>query len=115
MGTLRVYIFSYGRGKFLLLLGMGQCSVTNVTYRTHVALRCRCSLFAAVWLDSSAIGIAWLNIYVWHSDFLEVGTKIDVHSNGLLGEGKIKRFYLDVGNFHVSIVPLGNLGVNISS
>jgi len=35
---------------------------------------------------------------------LEVGTKIDIHNNGLLGESKIERFYLDVdrimGNFH---------------
>jgi len=40
---------------------------------------------------------------------LEVGTNIEIHNNGLLGEGKIKRFYLDVGriigNFHFSIVP----------
>jgi len=47
---------------------------------------------------------------VWHSDFLEIGTKIDIHNNGLLGEGKIKRFCLDVGriidNFHFFIVPV---------
>jgi len=50
---------------------------------------------------------------------LEVGIKIDIRNNGLLGEGKIERFYLDVGriigNFHFSIVPLGTLSVNISS
>jgi len=38
--------------------GMGQCSVTDVTYRTHVALCCGCSIPAAEWLDSSAVGIA---------------------------------------------------------
>ena len=40
------------------------------------------------------------------------------YNNGLLGEGKSECFYLDVGriigNFHLSIVPVGNLGVNIS-
>jgi len=66
-----------------------------------------------------------LNIGVRHSDFLEVGTKIDIHNNGLLGKSKIEHFYrgdyfyLDVGriicNFHFSIVPIGTLGVNISS
>jgi len=43
----------------------------------------------------------------------------DIHNNGLLGEGKSERFYVDVGriigNFHFSIVPKGTLGVNISS
>jgi len=33
-----------------------------------------------------------------------VGTNIEIHNNGLLGEGKIDSFYLDVGrivgNFH---------------
>jgi len=46
---------------------------------------------------------------------LEVGTKIDINNNGLLGEGKIERFYLYVGrivgNFQFSIVPLGTLGL----
>jgi len=50
---------------------------------------------------------------------LEVGTKIEIHNNGLLGEGKIKRFYLDVGriigDFHFSIVPMGTSGVKVSS
>jgi len=50
---------------------------------------------------------------------MEVGTKIDIHNNGLLGEGKIECFYLVlgriIGNFHLSIVPMGTLGVNISS
>jgi len=49
---------------------------------------------------------------VRHSDFFEVGTKIEIHNNGLLGEGKIEHFYLEVGgiigNFHFSIVPLGS-------
>ena len=60
-GNFGVYMFSYGRGKFLLLLGdgiMGQCNVTNVAYRTHVALRCGCSVPVAKRLDSSAMGFA---------------------------------------------------------
>jgi len=60
-----------------------------------------------------------LTFGIRHSDFLKVGTKIEIHNNGLLGEGKIERFYLDAGriidNFHFSIVPVGTLGVNISS
>jgi len=28
---------------------------------------------------------------------LGVGTKIDIHNNGLLDEGKIEHFYLDIG------------------
>jgi len=56
---------------------------------------------------------------VWHSNFSEVETKIEIHNNGLLDEGNIGRFYLDVGinigNFHFSIIPVGTLGVNISS
>jgi len=56
---------------------------------------------------------------VRHSDFLEVGTKMDIHNNCLLGEGKSECFYLDIGriigNFHLSILPMGTLGVNISS
>ena len=51
---------------------------------------------------------------VWHSDFLEVGTQIDMHSNGLLGEGKIEHFYLDVGriigNFHFFHCSTWNFG-----
>jgi len=43
----------------------------------------------------------------------------EVHDNGLLGKGKMYSFYLDVGriigNFHFSVVPVGTLGVNISS
>jgi len=42
-----------------------------------------------------------------------------IHNNGLLGEGKIDDFYLDIsriiGNFHFSIVPVGTLEVNVSS
>ena len=45
--------------------------------------------------------------------------KIEIHNNGLLGEGKIESLYLDVvrivGNFHFSIVPVGTLGVNVFS
>jgi len=40
------------------------------------------------------------------------------NNEGLLGKGKIERFYLDVkrsrGNFHFPIVPIRTLGVNIS-
>ena len=58
----------------------------------------------------------YLNIGVRHSDFLEVGTEIDIHNNGLLGESKIERFYLNVGriigNFHFSIVAMKTLGAN---
>jgi len=54
-----------------------------------------------------------------HSVFLEVGTKIEIHSNSLLGEGKIESLYLDIGriigSFHFSVVPVGTFGVNISS
>jgi len=80
----------------------------------------------------SLLIVCWLLMYnptflakndqfgIWHSDFLEVGTKIDKHNNGLLDEGKIERFCLDIGriigNFHLSIVvPMGTLGVNVSS
>ena len=42
-----------------------------------------------------------------------------IHNNDLLGDGKSERFYLDVGriirNFHLSIVPVESLGMNISS
>jgi len=34
---------------------------------------------------------------VRHNNFFEVGTKMEIHNNGLLGEGKIESFYLDVG------------------
>jgi len=41
---------------------------------------------------------------IWHSDFLDIGRKIEIHNNGLLGEGKTGSFYLDIGriidNFH---------------
>jgi len=51
---------------------------------------------------------------IWHSNFLEVRTMIDIHNNDLLGESKIQHFYLDIsriiGNFHFSIVPVGNFG-----
>jgi len=51
-------------------------------------------------------------------DFSEGRLYIDIH-NGLLGESKLERFYLDVGriigNFHFSNVAIGTLGVNISS
>ena len=45
---------------------------------------------------------------VWHSNFLEVNTKIEIHNNGL-SEGKI------ISNFHCSIVPMGTFEVNIAS
>ena len=51
---------------------------------------------------------------VRHSDFLEVGTKIDRHNHGLLGEGKIERFYLDVGRIIGSSFA-NNDGLYISS
>jgi len=51
---------------------------------------------------------------IQHSNVLEVGTKIP--GKGLLGEGKIEHFSLDlgriIGNF---IVPMGTLGINVSS
>jgi len=34
---------------------------------------------------------------IQHSDFLEVGTKIEIHNNGLPGKGKIESFCLDIG------------------
>ena len=38
------------------------------------------------------------------------------HNKGLLGEGKIKCFYLDIGriigNFHFSIIPIGRSNRN---
>jgi len=44
---------------------------------------------------------------------LEVGIKTEIHNNSLLGEGKFKTFYLNIGrlmgNFHFSIVPVGTL------
>jgi len=44
-----------------------------------------------------------------------VGTNIEIHNNGLPGEGKILSFCLDEGritrSFHFSIVPMGTLGV----
>jgi len=40
--------------------GTGQCSVTNVTYLTHVALPCGCSVPVAELLYLSAMGIAQL-------------------------------------------------------
>ena len=45
---------------------------------------------------------------VRHSDFLEVGTKIEIHNDaGLSGEGRIERFYLDVGKIiGIFIFPL---------
>jgi len=53
-----------------------------------------------------------------HSDFLEVGTRIEIHNNSLRGEGKIESFCLDIGRimgvFHFSIVLIGTLGVYIS-
>jgi len=70
-------------------------------------------------LNGSLAKIIGLYIGIQHSDFLEVGTRIEIHNNGLLGKGKILSFYLDVsriiGNFNFSIVPVGSLGVNISS
>jgi len=43
------------------------------------------------------------------------GTNIEIHNNGLPGEGKLESFYLNVcriiGNFHFSTVPVGTLGL----
>jgi len=43
----------------------------------------------------------------------------EILNKGLLGKGKVERVTLDVGrivdNFHFSIIPMGTLGVNISS
>jgi len=54
-----------------------------------------------------------------HSDFLEVGTKIEIQNRSLPGEGETYRFCLDIGriigNFHFSIVLMGTFWVNISS
>jgi len=41
--------------------GIGQC---NVTYRKHVALCCGCSIPAAEWWGSSAVGIVQLVAHV---------------------------------------------------
>ena len=40
------------------VLGMEQRNFCNVTYRTHMALQCGCSVPVAEWLDSSAVSIA---------------------------------------------------------
>jgi len=44
---------------------------------------------------------------------------MDIHNNDVLGKGKIERFYLDIsriiGNFHFSIIPMGTLGIIITS
>jgi len=37
---------------------MGQHYLSNVTYWTHLAMQCRCSVPTAEWLDSYAVGIA---------------------------------------------------------
>ena len=58
VGTLVIYISSWARANFFSFMEGGQRDVSNVTYRTHVALRCGCSVPAAEWLDSSAVGIA---------------------------------------------------------
>ena len=54
---------------------------------------------------------------VRRSNLFEVGTKVEIHNNSLLGEGKIESFCLDlgriIGNFHFYIVPVGTSGVNI--
>jgi len=60
-----------------------------------------------------------LIVGIWHSNFLDVGTEIEIHNNSLLGKVKIDSFYLDIvrniGNFHFSVVPVGTLGATISS
>jgi len=52
---------------------------------------------------------------VRHSDFLVVGTKIEIHNNGFLGKDKMYSFYLDVGriigNFHFQLFLWELLGV----
>jgi len=61
---------------------------------------------ARVTVSISALELnTWTLIFgIRHSDVLEVGTDIEMHNKSLLGEGKIERFYLDVGrvigNFH---------------
>ena len=47
MGTLEVYISSQGRGNFFSFGGMGQRSVSTLTYRMHVALQCGCTVLVA--------------------------------------------------------------------
>jgi len=48
---------------------------------------------------------------IWHSDFLDIGTQLEIHNDSLLGEGKFNSLYLDIGriicNFHFSIIPMG--------
>ena len=80
-------------------------------YRENVTLWCGCNVLVAEWFNSFAVGIVQLNM---HSNFLEVGTKIEICNNCLLGEGKIESFYLDIDSFHFSIVPVGTLGDNVS-
>jgi len=83
-----------------------QCNVSNVTYR-------HCGLDVAYVRPSDWNCLQWalhsLIFGVQHSDFLEVGTKIDIHNNGMLDKGKTEHFYLNIGriigNFHFSIVP----------
>jgi len=54
MGTLG-FISSVKEGaNFFYFGGLGQCNVSNVM---HVTLQCGCSIPAAEWLDSSALGI----------------------------------------------------------
>jgi len=36
--------------------------------------------------------------FIQHSDVSEVGTKTEINNKGLLGEGKIEYFYLDVNS-----------------
>jgi len=48
----------------------------------------------AINVQSEIIGksnrLVYLFIFgVWHGDFLEVGTNIEIHNNGLLGESEI--------------------------
>jgi len=81
--------------------------------------------------NRSRLIVCWLLVYnltllvknnwlvIWHNNELKGGTKIEIHNKGLLGESKIEHFYLDIGiiicKSHFSIVPVGTLGVNISS
>jgi len=50
---------------------------------------------------------------------LETGTKIEIHNNDLPSKKEISSFCLEVGriidNFHLSIVPMATLDINISS
>jgi len=97
---------------------MGQRNVSTVTF--GIGRVWHCSVDVAYPRLSDWTRLQWvlrsLIFGLRHSDFLEVGRKIEIHNDGLLGEGKTKSFYLDVGRITGSFhVPLGTLGANISS